>query len=50
MSESPTIPSAVRKPKQISHRVEERMVVETINDGVNHNEFDNLDEEPEEDI
>ena len=46
----PTIPAAVRRAKQIQRRIEDRIAVETADDGVNHNEFDDLDEEPEEDI
>ena len=40
----------MRRAKQIQRRIEDRIAVETADDGVNHNEFDDLDEEPEEDI
>ena len=40
----------MRRVKQTHRRMEDRIAVETADHSVNHNEFDDLDEEPEEDI
>ena len=42
----PTIPASVRRAKQIQRRIEDRISVETADDGVNHNEIeDDLDDD-----
>ena len=42
----PTIPVSVKRAKQIQRRIEDRISVETADDGVNHNEIgDDLDDD-----